>query len=196
MHRFAMLALLLAVIAAPALADVPSPSLCTIDMEPYAATLFTVPDGSGNPFTDARFLGDPVDATLTITVVNASGDPIVNYPAADIWFEGTGFVPCSGAHPDSDTDQLGQARWTAPLAGGGSTAFIQAMIAGDPLPVATALSIVSPDMTGDLMVNLGDITLFTQALDTYSFGADFNADGQIDLSDISLMAQAIGAACP
>lgn len=48
----------------------------------------------------------------------------------------------------------------------------------------------SPDMSGDCLVNLFDIALFSGAFfGTYSHCADFNMDGVLDLSDISILAQ-------
>ena len=41
-----------------------------------------------------------------------------------------------------------------------------------------------------------EISRITQAIDTYDWAADFNVDGVINLTDITNMAQAIGAGCP
>ena len=200
MNRFILGFFALALATAPAVANIPSPDLCVLEMDPYWAVLFTLPNGGGNAFTDARGEGGAVDATLTLTVVNSLGDPIYNYPGEDIWLEtpSVDFVTCGLANPDSNTDATGQTRWADPLFGGGNSlgSGVQAVIAGGIVPVAAALQFVSADMNGDLQVNLSDITTFTQALAVYDINADFNADGVVNLSDITLMTQGIGASCP
>jgi len=198
--RYTCLILALILAAVPAMANIPSPDLCMLQMEPYAAVLYILPSGAGSTFTDARLNGEVVDATLTLTVVNNLGDPIENYPAEDIWLQpgGDSFSSCGLVNPDSNTDANGQTQWVQPLLGGGNSLGwgVQAVIAGDQVLVAAALQFVSADMNGDLIVNLSDITVFTQGLAEYDMNADFNADGSVNLSDISLMTQAIGNACP
>ncbi len=198
--RCACLVFTLILAAVPAMANIPSPELCVLDMPgTYAAVLFTLPNGSGNAFTDARLNGDTVDATLILTVVNNLGDPIENYPAEDIWLvtEG-GFTSCDMANPDSNTNADGQTRWVEPLFGGGNSLGwgVQAVIAGDIVLVAAALQFVSADMNGDLEVNLSDISLISQGLAVNDINADLNADGIVNLSDIALMTEGIGQICP
>jgi hypothetical protein len=53
------------------------------------------------------------------------------------------------------------------------------------------LEIRSPDITGDLAVDLTDIVLFVQALGEYRAYADFWPDGTVNLSDIVIMSQGI-----
>ena len=53
------------------------------------------------------------------------------------------------------------------------------------------LEIRSPDINGNLVVDLPDIVLFTQALGSYATYADLRPDGVIDLSDVVIMVQAL-----
>ena len=67
----------------------------------------------------------------------------------------------------------------------------------NPIPMPVNVRFNSPDINGDLVVNLSDIVYFTQDFyGAYNYRSDFNWDGVINLSDIALMAQGIGAACP
>lgn len=190
------------VLAVPAMANIPFPDLCLLENAAGSdgAVVYVVPDGTGNTFDDARLNGTVVDATLTLTVNNNVGNPIENYPAEDIWLvtTGGGFVPCDFAHPDAATDAAGQTQWVqSPFAGGNSlTEDAQAFIAGDAVPGAVSVHFVSSDITGDLTVNLSDVSIFTPALSTYDPEADFNASGAVDLTDVSIFTQAIGAVCP
>ena len=77
------------------------------------------------------------------------------------------------------------------------------MINGDALTTNPGLPLKfnSPDINGDLVVNLSDIVAFTQLLggnfgDNPLFAGDFNNDGTINLSDVVRMTGGIGAACP
>ena len=179
MNRCACLVFALALIAVPALANIPYPDLCLLNNAAGSdgAVLLVVPPGAGAPFTDARLPGGAAaDATLTLTVVNSEG----------------------GAHPGSATDVNGQTSWVDPLFGGGNSLLedAQAIIASQPVPDTAAVHFVSPDITGDLNVNLFDILLFTQAIGLYNPEADFNNDGVVNLTDIFIIAPAIGAVCP
>ncbi len=203
MNRCACLVFALALIAVPVLATIPVPELCILDNAPGSdgAVVFTNPAGSGSPMTEGRLAGGvPVDATLTLTVINSVGDPIANYPASDIYLVSSGIslVTCGLARPGSATDTNGQTTWTAALAAGSNSLGedAQAIIGGEPVPNTAAVSFVGADISGDLAVNLSDITVFTQALGAFNAAADFNNDQVVNLSDITLMAQAIGAVCP
>ena len=60
------------------------------------------------------------------------------------------------------------------------------------------MSYNSPDINGDLIVNLTDISLF--AVDffgaVYMYRSDFNYDGAINLTDLAMLAPTIGVPCP
>jgi hypothetical protein len=55
----------------------------------------------------------------------------------------------------------------------------------------------SPDLNGDLAVNLTDVSHFVGSFfGTYDYASDFQWDGVINLSDIVLLAQGLGSECP
>ncbi len=207
------LTILLACVAGAALADVPDLNLSSASIDPAAegASIWNLPSGDGAGFDEAVQPGSVVvDATITLTLVNSSGDPIFDYPAEDMWLitsaPGADFgtlVFCTdGTVADSNTDVLGQTLWLEALRAGGYTIgeMVQIMIAGAPLPGGINLVFNSADINGDLTVNLSDIVAFTQLLGgdfttNPLFAGDFNNDGVINLSDIVRMTQGIGTNC-
>ena len=58
------------------------------------------------------------------------------------------------------------------------------------------LQVNSPDINGDITVDLQDIAIFAGDLTGYSFRSDFNLDDTLDLSDISLFTGWLGSTCP
>ncbi len=68
------------------------------------------------------------------------------------------------------------------------------MVDSPPVPI----TIISPDVNGDLYVSLSDIVLFTEYY--YSFGyrmcIDFNYDGVNNLSDVIVFARFLNTSCP
>jgi len=166
--------------------------------------LFNVPNGTGSPFTEARTLTGLVDAVLTLYLRDGNNDPIGNYPRVDMWLEvgddiGTLSHCLSGTIAETDTRSNGETNWFNPLrAGGWSEGPTVVMISGTPLLSGDLdLRHISPDINGDLVVNLTDVSLFAgDFYGGYSFRSDFYYDGVINLSDVGKLAQAIGAACP
>ena len=55
---------------------------------------------------------------------------------------------------------------------------------------------VSPDVNGDFVVNLSDISPFATLWNAGNLRVDYDHDGSAGLSDISIFAAASGAACP
>ncbi|MBD3222248.1 hypothetical protein GF314_13505 [bacterium] len=204
MTRMTAILTLLAAAGMASAADIPEPDLCTVEIDALAigASIFVVPDGSGTPLTAASAPGGvEVDATITVTLVNPAGELIVGYPAEDLWLETAdgGLVACpDGTTADAPTDENGQTVWQQPLhAGGWSDAeSLLALVAGVPIHPELPLRVNSPDVNGDLEVNLSDIVPLAQALGGYAYEVDFNHDGAINLSDIARFVPAIGAACP
>ena len=55
----------------------------------------------------------------------------------------------------------------------------------------------SPDINGDLAVNLSDVVLFSQdRYGDYNYRSDFNFDGVVNLSDQIILVGALGVGCP
>ena len=185
--------------------DLDLSSYVTAATEPVS--VFTVPDGQGNGFDEAfAYGGVTMDATITLTLLDAMGVPIANYPAEDIWLATTqgGLASCPGGSiADADTDANGATQWQEPLLAGGYTDPVSELalvfVSGSAL-TQQPLDIYfnSPDLSGDGFVNLTDIAMITQAIfGAYSYGADFYWDGVINLSDVAYMTTlGIGAECP
>jgi len=171
---------------------------------PGIPSLMVVPNGNGNSFTEAHDeQGNVVDATITLIVQNSTGDVVENFPFEDLWLQMAegGLTPCiGGTVADHNTDAQGMTQWVHPLlAGGNSFGPVLVIIAGmfvigDPgLP----LRFNSPDVNGDLVVNLHDISILAGDYSTgYNFRCDLNGDGDLNLQDIPIFAQHFGAHCP
>jgi hypothetical protein len=171
---------------------------------PEALTLLVRPDGAGRSF-DAAFLpgGATADATLTLELRNANWEPVPNFPREDVWLEAVddGLVPClGGTIADADTDALGITHWQNPLCAGGVSQGPTIVLVNGALIELTspvALGFNSPDLNGDLVVNLTDLALFAgDYFGPYAFRSDLYRDTQINLHDLAVFAPAFGASCP
>lgn len=170
-------------------------------------SVYTKPNRTGQPLSSCyTFGGGTTDATITLTLTDGFGTPIQGYPQVDMWLETSlgGLVVCPGGSiADQDTDVNGQTTFSLPLAGGhwsnpdaGETTIV--VINGNPLPQpGFEMYFNSPDISGDLFANLTDVVLFaTDYLGTYQYRSDLYWDGILNLSDITLLAQGMGAQCP
>ena len=172
--------------------------------------LYTLPDGQGHPFTEAQPLGGPpnLDATITVTILNADYQPIEHWGFEDIWLESEGgglLLPCpAGTVADANTDENGQTTFQDPLLAAGAnepyTDLLQLMVSGLPAESpGLEIFICSPDINGDGYVALADVALFAEVyLDPAdnSFYADYWWDGIVNISDLVLFAQGYAASCP
>jgi hypothetical protein len=66
------------------------------------------------------------------------------------------------------------------------------------IPMPLNVSFNSPDINGDLVVNLSDIAFFASDFFSpgYNYRSDFNYDQVINLQDVAMLAGAVGAFCP
>ncbi len=170
------------------------------------ATLLVIPDGSGPPLTEARTAdGTTVDATIHLTVITYcfGEDPVPGFPREDMWLEsiGGGLASCQGGTiADANTDEDGHTQWSQPLkAGGNDQGNCRVMVNGMPVGDAAGqtLNFNSPDMDGDGAINLTDIHRFSvDYFGPYEFRADLMRDGSVNLSDLSVLARALGKSCP
>lgn len=188
-----------------ALAGIPDLNQCSVSMAysgPLTVSLLVVPDGDGNPFTEAHDSdGMVADATITLIIRDGGGVPVVNFPHEDCWLESNdyGMVPCvGGTVADQATDVNGMTFWANPLfAGGHSQEVTFVLINGDRVLDSLNLVYNSPDINGDLVVNLSDVATFSGAyFSDYEFYGDYNGDGVINLTDVAIFTQHIGASCP
>jgi hypothetical protein len=173
------------------------------------ASVYSLPNGNGSGLDEAFLAGGAVvDATITVQLIDTNTDPIFLYPFEDLWMETSlaNLSFCSGGTvADASTDVNGETTFSNPIAGGSytdpTTERMLVMVAGAPIAGGGVdVQFNSPDISGDLVVNLTDIVAFTQLLggDTSShplFAGDFNNDGTINLSDIVRFTPGIGANC-
>ena len=180
----------------------------TIANSAEALSLFCLPNGLGENFDSCRGLSAGVtDGTITVVLRDANDDIIPGFPGEDIWLQSEGMVPCvGGAVSDGDTDVDGETTFSFALNAGGYTDLDAAdpnchvIISGDPITSTGsvfALYFNSADMNADGIVDLIDVTLFSSAFyGDYNYGADFLYDGILDLLDVTFLAAGIGAECP
>jgi len=165
-------------------------------------SVYNLPNAAGDPLNDVYVLGgSKTDATVTLTLVDGTPTPIFNYPFEDMWIESNdpAMAICpGGSTADANTDANGQTTFSGALFAGFNGAGLVVVINGDALeqqPLDFLFN--SPDMNGDLVVNLTDVVLFAGVYyGAYEYAADFYWDGVINLSDIVLLAQGQGATCP
>jgi hypothetical protein len=198
--------------ASVAWAGVPDLNLSTASIPAGAegALVFSIPDQTGEPFTNAFLPGGVTgDATISVQLVDTNGDPIFQYPFEDLWLETSlgGLVFCPGGNTaDASTDENGETTFSNPIAGGSytdpSVERTEVIVAGAPISGGGVdVQFASPDISGDLAVNLTDIVNFTALLggvfnEHPLHAGDFNNDGVINLSDIVRFTSGIGAGCP
>jgi len=180
-----------------------------IETDQVPLVLLILPDGSGPGFAEARcedgtLWGRAFRVRPFFMVWGGGPDPVfvTDFPAEDVMLvrDDMGLACPGHGHPDGPSDDQGWFTWTMPVHGGGglvgapATLWVAGQTAPEPLPLA----FVSPDFTGDNLVNLSDISVFTQSLldGGASSPADLNVDGVVNLSDVALFTPAIGVQCP
>ena len=122
--------------------------------------------------------GGEVDATITVTLLDAGGLPIFLYPFEDMWLETSmgGLVPCNGGTvADGSTDINGVATFSGALFAGGYS-----------------------DRTGGekCQVIINGSALIGSDLDILFNSSDIDGNGLHDLADINLFISAFLAGCP
>jgi hypothetical protein len=136
-----------------------------------------------------------------VMIQDCSLAPAVNFPAQDIFVASVAPTPAAtcrnGSLADRDTDEMGYTTVSGVIAGGGWTEeglrlHVSGIPCGEPLPIR----LNSPDINGDLVVNLGDFSIFGQDYDTARFRSDFNHDGIVSLHDFSVFGQHYDERCP
>ena len=157
--------------------------------------MLLVPDGSG-PTLESQ------GASIVLQLWECPGEPhaFAGYPAQDMWLEGddsgTLAFCAPGAIADGPTDEFGVATFTRALAGGGAQQGDVIVRTGGADFQVGSIAFVSPDMTGDLVVDLRDFASFGLDFGSHEARSDFSCDGVVDLNDFSIFGQAFGARCP
>ncbi len=181
--------------------------------------IVVTPSAAGTPLSSANHPdGTTVDATIRVQLW-VQGDvigepnepmPVPNFPAEDIWLEMPGLNWClGGPNADGNTDADGWFTFSQPLGMGGwsdppaGSPYVFVMVNGSALfeengpAITPAIMANSPDINGDLVVNLQDVSLFTiDYFAGYFFRSDFFWDGVLNLSDVAGLAVAVGDECP
>ena len=211
MFKVQYLILLLALVACatPVAAQSGNPDLdlSTASREysgPEWLSVMIVPDGSGDSLEQAMLPdGSRTSGVVTVRLVDWFGNPVVNYDYQNITLNGADpiFSPCFwGNLANASTDANGVTEFRNPIRGGGSTSSLaQVRLVGAPLTSSPGLAIRfnSPDLNADRHVNLSDIVIFAEDFfGLYNYRSDFLWDGEVNLSDLTRMAQHLGADCP
>lgn len=184
-------------VAFPAAADIPCLPEEYSDASGAGGTILVSPDGTGETLAE-------IGSVITVHVRGCGGAPVENFPRQDVWLGSSftdAFLTCQpGTIADQDTDADGMTTISGSLAGGGNTQGpLMVYIAGSGLYMDPIdLEIVSPDINGDLVVNLVDVGTFAgdYGSGSYQSRSDFNHDGTLNLADIGIFATYLGASCP
>jgi hypothetical protein len=168
----------------------------------YPLSVMMVPDGSGEALAEARRPdGSPVNGQVVVWLLDGVGVGAAGIAPAEIRLDvadGQLAFCTDGNIAGVATDSEGYTYFSAPLYGGGwSTDDLRVYVCNVPLSSAyLPMWVNSPDIDGDLEVNLSDVQLF--AVDfygAYAYRSDLAYDGVINLSDLGRLAQHMGADC-
>ena len=170
---------------------------CCSSASSAGGVLLVCPAGDGPTLSS-------IGATVSITVLTCyCGEPLPGIPAEDFWIQqSSGPQPLCGYHlssnADAASDANGQTTISGSIAAGGYFpddlhVVAQGMMIGVGCGTDNAaipLVLVSPDITGDLVVDIVDLAIFAEAFSdgTVDPRMDFSGDGQIDVVDLSLFA--------
>lgn len=224
LRRNLVVVCLISLVASMGFAGVPdhAASTATYAAGPTLVSVFTNVDGQGNPINGAKAAASstPVDATITVTVIDTFGNPIFQYPFEDMWLETAngGLLLCNGGSvSDASTDVNGQTTFSGTLFAGGCsfydlTSNEQTVVIIDGNPITSggsAMDIIfnTADLSGDLLVGVQDTALFkplyiggtTGTMDyavDFLYSVDYYFDERITLSDLVLYAGVANTTCP
>ncbi len=172
-------------------------------------SVFLTPDGTGNLMTESRAITTPpldvVNATITVTLLDAGMNPVFAYPFEDMWLETTlgGLAACTnGTLANANTDINGVSTFVGPFYAGGYSNKVageltQVIINGSPL-IGEDLDVLfnSPDVFADGVVDLSDVSQFSGYYGGTSYAADYFYDGSVNLSDLVLFSSSVNVICP
>jgi hypothetical protein len=175
------------------------------DVSGHGGTLsmMVVPDGSGDSLDEVfRSDGTRVNGEISLTVLDAVGQGMAGVLPAEmtVGSDDVRLVFCDEfniARVATDTD--GSSYFGGPFGGGGTSEspLRIAVCYGFLSSVGLPLQINSPDITGDLKVDLSDVQLFASDFyGSYDYRSDFEYDGVVNLSDVARLAKHMGANCP
>ena len=147
----------------------------------------------------------PSPLALEVTVLDASGSPVVGKSTSDIWLEpcdSTSFgLPCSAeglVHPLTPTDTDGKTTIEVSEAGGyGRDAPLKVTIhdQGVDYWVQVATDVRSPDYFADGTVDAVDFSVFGGDFGSQSWRSDFDGSGEVGPGDMSTFSSHFGHGC-
>jgi hypothetical protein len=162
--------------------------------------LFVCPQGDTDSFLDQGWW-------IWICVLDINNAPIANVPATDFWL-----IDCDplldallcGGSASSAADSLTNAAGMTTMSNGtltgggcadGMAVVIQGFVVKDSLTLCTTdlcgpINLRSPDISGDLLVDLVDLAIFAASFPPNPFDkcCDMNDDGLVDLIDLASFA--------
>ncbi|MFH1843139.1 MAG: hypothetical protein ABIF77_08005 [bacterium] len=190
-------------IASAAVAGIPDQDCSSaVTAAAQQVSVYSCPQGDGNPINGCMAYPGVtnVDATITANLCDINGDPVFLYPASDIWLESAtkGFTYCAGGtNADADTDINGDTTFSNTLFAGFSGSGAVVVVNGTVINAPLDILFNSPDIDGSLVVNLTDVILFAQDYyGAYNYRSDFYWDGNLNLSDIVILAVHNTHVCP
>jgi hypothetical protein len=190
--------LLLAAAASAGIID-PCNSECHIGLTLSGDNCVLVCPGGDGDQISAKVAG----GAIFITVRDGSNDPIPGIPATDFWLVDCDplgeMVLCGGSassNATAATSSAGETTMEGDIAAGGCADGLSVIVQGfvieqgtppDCTPICLGINVRSPDMNGDLAVNLLDFGLFGAAYppNAYVKCADFDCSSTVDLLDFS-----------
>lgn len=168
----------------------------------HPLSVMMVPDGSGDPLAEAVGAdGAVVNGQIVVWLLDWVGQGHEGMPPAQIQLRdpaGQLAFCTDGNIAGAATDTEGYTYFSTPLYGGGwSTNDLGVYVCNVPLSSAyLPLRVNSPDIDGDLEVNLSDVQLFAvDFFGAYDYRSDLAYDGVINLSDLGRLAAHMGADC-
>lgn len=182
-----------------AMAGIPDPNNSTA--QSGTGCLDITPGGNGPTLANESL-------TIFVHVEDAGGLNIPGYPFQDIWMDDAGsgdLAICQGGSvADANTGSDGNTTISGPIAGGGWTQsgvriyLAGVAVLGGPTSGLLGIDVNSPDINGDLIVNLVDLGAFSTDFNdpAYNFRSDFTCDGLENLADVGRFAIHNAEVCP
>jgi len=167
------------------------PDPCLSSVSSASGTVLACPAGDGETLAEKGL-------QISVTCRDGENLPIVAIPATDFWLIGcnNNLTLCGGSvssNADHVTDASGQTTISGTIAAGGSDQImvvVQGIVIGCP-PTCLAIDVKSPDLTGNLVVDLADAALFATGYppQPYRPESDLDGDGSVGILDYALLYQ-------